>query len=91
MSLFVKAGVAALVLAAVAVLSNPSPERHRARIQEAVAERNQIAGWLQLGRLAAMASSYHSLGVASYTTVNERWLSFGAFGVVIVAEPKSGG
>ncbi|MFY9514023.1 MAG: hypothetical protein WAQ05_23925 [Rubrivivax sp.] len=88
MGAVLKMAVAAVVLAAVAVLSNPSAERHRTKIKEAVAERNQLAGWLQLGRLAALASSYHSLGVASYTTVNERWLSFGIFGMVFVAEPK---
>jgi hypothetical protein len=32
-------------------------------------------------------STYHSLGVASYTTVRDRTLSFGALGMVFVLEP----
>ena len=37
-----------------------------------------------VGALTAFASSYHSLGVASYTTVGNRTVSWGAFGVVFV-------
>ena len=73
--------VAALLLA---VALNPSPERHRARIKEAVGERNSVARVLGIGSLAALASSYHSLGVASYTTAGDKTLSVGAFGVVVV-------
>ena len=72
----------ALLLAA-AVL-NPSPERHRSRIKEAVGERSPLARAFGVGSLAAFASSYHSLGVASYTTAGDRTLSVGAFGVVFV-------
>lgn len=77
--------LAALVLAALAL--NPSPERHRAEIRQAVAERSQLAALLQLGSLAAFLSSYHSIGVASYTTADGRLLSVGAFGVVVVFDP----
>lgn len=74
------------VLVAAAALTNPSPERHRARLKEAVAERSPIAGALGLGALQAFTSTYHPLGVASYTTVGERVASVGAFGVVVVLE-----
>lgn len=77
------------VLAAVLVLAfllNPSPERHRAKIKEAIAERSPLAGALGLGSLAAFASTYHPLGVASYTTVDDRTVSVGAFGVVYVLD-----
>lgn len=79
------AAVAALVLL------NPSPERHRAKIKEAVAARSQLAALLRIGDLAAFVSAYHSLGVASYTTVNDRVLSVGLLGLVYVhdtAEPR---
>jgi hypothetical protein len=76
--------VIALLLAAFVL--NPSPERHRDKIKATIAERSPIAGALGLGSLAAFASSYHSLGVASYTTAGERTLSWGALGMVFVAD-----
>ena len=80
--------LALAILVAAAALLNPSPERHRARIQQAVAERNQLAGWLRLGDITAWVSSYHSLGLASYTTVNDRLLSVGLLGWVYVPDPS---
>lgn len=77
----------AAVLAGVlllAVVLNPSAERHRLRIREAIGERSQVARVLGMGALAAFASSYHSLGVASYTTAGDRTLSVGALGMVFV-------
>lgn len=74
------------VLLALAALLNPSPERHRAKIKEAIAQRSPLAGAVGIGALTAFASSYHSLGVASYTTAGDKTLSYGAFGVVVVAE-----
>jgi hypothetical protein len=72
------------VLLVLAFLLNPSPERHRVRLKEALAERSPVVRALGLGALAAFASSYHSLGVASYTTINGKTVSVGAFGVVFV-------
>lgn len=77
------------VLAALLVLAfvlNPSPERHREKIKAAIAERSPLAGALGLGAMAAFVSNYHSLGIASYTTAGERTLSWGAFGMVFVAD-----
>lgn len=81
----VSAVVAAAVTAA-AFLFNPSPEQHRTRIRDTIAERSPLAGALGMGALTAFASTYHSLGVASYTTVNERIASVGALGMVYVLE-----
>jgi hypothetical protein len=75
--------VAALLLA---VVLNPSPERHRARIKESLGERSPVARLFGVGSLAAFASSYHSLGVASYTTAGDRTLSFGVLGMVFVTQ-----
>lgn len=83
----VSAVVAAAVTAA-GFLLNPSPELHRARIKEAIAERSPIAGALGIGALTAFTSTYHPLGVASYTTVNERSVSVGALGMVFVLQPE---
>jgi hypothetical protein len=69
---------------ALSFVLNPSPERHRLKIKEAVSERSPVAGALGLGSLAGMVSTYHSLGVASYTTAGDRTMSVGAFGVVYV-------
>ncbi len=79
--------VAVLALVGVAALLNPSPEAHRARIKEKVAERSPLAGLLRLGDLQAFVSSYHSVVVGSYTTANDRVLSVGAFGLVVVLTP----
>ena len=78
------AAVAALV--GVAFVLNPSPERHRQAIKEAIEEQSPLASLLHIGSLAAFVSNYHSLGVASYTQAGEETLSIGAFGVVFVAQ-----
>lgn len=83
----VSAVVAAAVTAA-AFLLNPSPEQHRTRIKEAIAERSPLAGALGIGALTAFTSTYHPLGVASYTTVGDRTVSVGAFGMVFVLQPS---
>ncbi len=80
------AGAATVVLA---VVLNPSAERHRDHIKAQVAERSPLAGLLRLGDLAAFVSSYHSLGVASYTRVNGRVLSVGALGVVVMLDTQA--
>ena len=77
--------VAAAVVAAAFAL-NPSPDRHRLKVKEAMAERSTLARVLSLGSLAAFASNYHSLGVASYTQVGDRVLSVGFMGYVHVPE-----
>jgi hypothetical protein len=81
------AALAALVLLAFA--TNPSPERHRDKIKAAISERSPLAGALGLGALTAFTSTYHPLGVASYTTVNDRTVSIGAFGMVFVRQPST--
>lgn len=76
-------------LIAAAFVLNPSPEQHRAEIRQAIAERSQLAGLLGIGALTAFASTYHPLGVASYTTVNGRTVSIGTFGMVFVLPPSA--
>jgi hypothetical protein len=76
--------VAALLVAA--FLLNPTPEQHRAKIRSVVSERSLVAKAFGVGALTAFVSSYTSLGVASYTTVNGRIVSIGAFGLVYVGE-----
>lgn len=80
---FALIAVAAVVLAFVL---NPSPEKHRAKIKEAIAERSPLAGMLGVGVLTAFVSSYHSVGVASYTVVDERVVTIGAYGIVFLVE-----
>ncbi|MCK6433039.1 MAG: hypothetical protein HUU30_18400 [Burkholderiaceae bacterium] len=79
--------VATAAVTAGAAVFNPTPEQHRARIKQAIAERSPIAGALGVGALTAFVSSYHSMGVASYTTVDGKTVSVGAFGMVFVLEP----
>lgn len=80
---------ALLIIIALAVLAasfNPPPEQHREKIREAVAERSQLARVFGLGHLTSFVSRYHNLGVASYTTVEDKVTSVGAFGVVYVPD-----
>lgn len=86
----VVSAVVAVVVLVLAFVLNPSPEQHRAKIKEVIAERSPIAGALGIGALTAFASTYHPLGVASYTTVNDRTISVGAFGMVFVMQPSQG-
>lgn len=79
--------VAACAVTAAAFALNPSPEQHRQRISEAIAERSPLAGMFGVGVITAFTSTYHPLGVASYTTVNGRTISVGAFGMVFVLDP----
>lgn len=83
----VVSALAALVVVALAFSLNPSPERHREEIRQAIAERSPVAGLLGLGAITAFVSTYHPLGVASYTTVNGRVVSVGAFGMVFFIQP----
>lgn len=76
--------VAGIIVVAVAL--NPSAERHRAEIKETIAERSQLEKVLGVGQLTAFVSKYHSVWVGSYTTVNGRIMSVGAFGMVFVSE-----
>lgn len=75
--------VAAILLA---LVLNPSPERHRQKIKDTMGQRSPVARVLGVGSLAAFASNYHSLGLASYTTAGDRTLSVGAFGLVYVLQ-----
>ncbi|HTP73433.1 MAG TPA: hypothetical protein VML58_14535 [Burkholderiaceae bacterium] len=76
----------AIVIVALAFLLNPSPEQHRARIKAVISERSAVAKTLGVGALTAFVSSYTSLGIASYTTVNGRTLSIGVLGIVYVRD-----
>jgi len=79
----------ALVAAGTIVLAvalNPSPEKHREKISEAIAGRSQLEHLLGIGQLTAFVSRYHTLGVGSYTTVNDRVTSVGAFALVFVID-----
>lgn len=73
-------------LIALAVVLNPSPDRHREKIKQVIAERSQIERLLGIGLLTSFAAKYHSLGVASYTTLDDKTISVGAFGMVFVAD-----
>lgn len=82
--------ITVLALLGVALATNPGADAHRAKLKAEIAERSQIAGVLGLGGLAALVSTYHTLGVASYTTINDKVVSYGAFGLVVIPELNSG-
>lgn len=78
--------IVAAVAIALAFALNPSPDRHREKIKQTIAERSLLERVLGVGQLTSFASTYHSLGVASYTTVGDKTSSYGAFGLVFVPE-----
>ncbi len=84
----VVSSVVVVIVVALAFVLNPSPEQHRVKIKEVISERSPLAGVLGIGALTAFTSTYHPLGVASYTTVNDRTVSVGAFGMVYVLQPS---
>lgn len=73
-------------LCGVAVVLNPSAERHRAEIKHAIRDRSPLASMLGVGALTAFTSTYHSLGVASYTEADNRVVSYGFLGMVFVKD-----
>lgn len=79
-----KTFIAIAIAIALAFVLNPSAEKHRDKIKAAVAERSQIESVLGIGHLTSFVSTYHSLGVASYTTVSDKVTSIGVFGMVFV-------
>jgi hypothetical protein len=82
----IKSFIVLMVVLIAAYFLNPTPDAHRQKIKSAIAEHNQLAGALGLGSLAAFVASYHSLGVASYTTVNGHTASIGVLGIVYVPD-----
>jgi hypothetical protein len=76
--------LAALLIAA--LLLNPSAERHRTEIKASIADRSPLAGLLGFGALTAFASNYHSVGIASYTSIQGHTISVGMLGMVFVLE-----
>ena len=77
--------VVAALLAAAVVL-NPSAEDHRSKIKAVIGERSQLEKVLGVGPLTAFASRYHSVWIGSYTTLDEKVVSIGAFGGVVVSD-----
>lgn len=75
-----------VVALALAFVTNPSPDRHRDTLKAEVAARSPLAGALKVGNVAAWFSTYHTLGVASYTRVGDRVVTIGAFGMVFVPD-----
>ena len=83
-ALKVAACVGALLIAAVAL--NPSADKHRTQIKDAIADRSPLASLLGVGALTAFASNYHSFGVGSYTSIQNHTVSVGVLGMVFVID-----
>ncbi len=73
-----------LLLIIIALALNPSGERHRSALREAVSDRSPIAGALGLGALTSLVTEYHSIGIASYTVLDDAVMTVGALGLVHV-------
>lgn len=86
----IKAIACVVLLTVVAFFTNPGPDAHRDKLKAEIGARSQLAAVLRLGSLAAFVSEYHTLGLASYATVNGRTVTYGAFGIVYVPNLTSG-
>lgn len=84
-----KATLLIVAIVGLAFVLNPSADSHREEFRTAIADRHQLAGLIGLNKLAAMATTYHTLGVASYSTLNEKVVTVGAFGIVFVPDLSS--
>lgn len=83
--------IASLVLTVLlAFVANPGPDAHREKLKSEIGARSQLAAVLRLGSLAAFVSDYHTIGLASYSTVNGRIVTYGAFGFVYVPDLNPG-
>ena len=76
--------IALLAIVILAMALNPSGEKHRTALRETVAERSPIAGALGLGALTSLVTEYHSIGIASYTVLDDHVMTVGAVGLVHV-------
>jgi hypothetical protein len=72
-------------LTAAVFLLNPDVDAHREAIKAQTAVENPLAAAIGLGVLKGLALEYHSIGVASWTTREDRVITYGAFGTVWVA------
>lgn len=72
-----------LAIIALAALSNPPKQRHDKVIREQVRKSHPVLSLFGGGRLASWVAGYHSVGIASYTTIDNEVVTFGAFGIVV--------
>ena len=73
-----------LVLLGLLALTNPDKPKHDQAIQQTVKQRSPIASLFGAGRLASWAAEYHSVGIASYTTIDGQLATIGVFGIVVL-------
>ncbi len=83
-SRFFKTLAVIVFLLVLAIVLNPSADKHRAVIKKTIAERSAMDKIFAVGHLTAFASTYHSFFIGSYTTVNDEIQSVGMFGLVVV-------
>lgn len=72
------------VLTAAVFLSNPDVDEHREAINAQLAVDHPLAAALGLGTIKGLAVEYHSIGIASWTSREDRVMTFGALGNVWV-------
>ncbi len=83
---FLKGAAVGAAAVIAAIVLNPSGDAHRAKLRSAIAERSPVAGALGINALTAFASTYHSVGVASYTKVGDKLATVGLLGLVVVLD-----
>lgn len=75
-------GIAILTVAA--FFLNPDEQEHDSALRGGIARKAPVASLLGGGRVASWLSTYHDLGVASYTEIDGRVRTMGALGIVVV-------
>jgi hypothetical protein len=77
-----------MTVLAIAALLNPGKAKHDETIRQQVKQQSPIASLLGAGRLASWVADYHSIGIASYTTIDGDIVTIGAFGMVVQAPAR---
>lgn len=72
-----------VVVLVIAALLNPDKTKHDAAIRQQVKKQSPVASLLGGGRLASWIADYHSLAIASYTTIDGDVVTIGAFGIAV--------
>jgi hypothetical protein len=75
-----------ILVLGLAMLLNPSYEKHQKKLVESYKEKNPVTGMIGAGELLAKATEYENYYVFSATKVTgrEERLSFGAYGFVFI-------
>ena len=75
-----------LLIVLIAVLTKPGFEKHKQKIKDEFKGKNPVLGTLGGGKVYSELVDYHNIYVFSYTTIQDKTVSFGVFSMVFVSK-----